>query len=69
MIGLTLVSELYHVRTRPETLRVDSLILKQWVRAWADYTVMRGSPDGICKTMSHLVGVELEKSFQEWCNT
>ena len=29
--------------------------------------VMGGSPDGTCETMSHLV--ELEKSFQEWCNT
>jgi hypothetical protein len=29
----------------------------------ADYRVMGGSPDGTCKTMSHLV--ELGKSFQE----
>ena len=33
----------------------------------ADYTVRGGSPDGTCKVRSHLV--ELEKSFQEWCNT
>ena len=28
---------------------------------------MGGSPDGTCKVKFHLV--ELEKSFQEWCNT